>query len=50
MHNKVKLGTTTSSIQKNLGKLQQPTHAPNSLLYKFHAIGISVATSTKMTS
>ena len=31
-------------------KLQQVTYYPNSLLYKFHAIWISIAISTKMTS
>ena len=46
----VKIGTTTSSAQKNQGKLQQPIHALKRLLLKFHAIWTSTTTSTKMTS
>ena len=34
----------------NSEKLQQPTYDPKSLMYKFHAIWISIAISTKMTS
>ena len=46
----MKIGTAISSAQKILHKLQQLIHALKRSLFKFHAIWISIAASTKMTS
>ena len=46
----MKIGTTTSRVQKILEKLQQLIHAIKRLMLKFHAIWTSTTTSTKMTS
>ena len=46
----MKIGTTTSRVQKILEKLQQLIHAIKRLMLKFHAIWTSTTTSIKMTS
>ena len=46
----MKIGTATSVAQKNRKKLQKLIHALKRLLLKFHAIWISITTSTKMTN
>ena len=46
----MKIGTTTSRVQKILEKLQQLIHALRRPLLKFHTIWISTTTSTKMTN
>ena len=46
----MKIGNATSRAQKILDKLQQLIHALKRSLFKFHAIWISIAASTKITS
>ena len=46
----MKIGTTTSRVQKILEKLQQLIHALRRPLLKFHTIWISTTIYTKMTS
>ena len=46
----MKIGTTTSVVQKIREKLHQLIHAHKGLLLKFHAIWTSTTTSTKMAS